>query len=72
MQNGQLITAVSEERLTRVKHDPRLPVHAYRHCLQAANLTPADLDAIAYYENPQKKQPANKRLACRVILTNPF
>ena len=55
MQNGQLITAVSEERLTRVKHDPRLPVHAYRHCLQAANLTPADLDAIAYYENPQKK-----------------
>ena len=60
LQNGQLITAVSEERFSRVKHDPRLPVRAYRYCLQNANLNPAQLDAIAYYENPSQKAARQK------------
>ncbi len=55
LHEGRLVAAVSEERFTRVKHDPRLPVHAFRHCLHQANLSPDDIDAIAYYEDPHKK-----------------
>ena len=55
LQNGNLVAAAAEERFTRLKHDPRLPVHAFRYCLQAAGLTIADVDCIAYYESPHKK-----------------
>ena len=55
LQNGELIAAVSEERFSRIKHDARLPAQAFRYCLAQANLTPSDLDCIAYYENPVNK-----------------
>jgi carbamoyltransferase len=55
LQDGRLVAAVSEERFSRVKHDPRLPVDAFRYCLEAGRLTLADIDAIAYYERPDKK-----------------
>ena len=55
LQDGNLVAAAAEERFTRLKHDPRLPVHAFRYCLQAAGLTIADVDCIAYYESPHKK-----------------
>ncbi|MCB0236905.1 MAG: carbamoyltransferase, partial [Anaerolineae bacterium] len=55
LQDGRLSAAAMEERFTRIKHDPRLPVHAFRYCLAAAGLTIADVDCIAWYELPQKK-----------------
>ncbi|MCB0248437.1 MAG: carbamoyltransferase, partial [Anaerolineae bacterium] len=55
LQEGRLSAAAMEERFTRIKHDPRLPVHAFRYCLAAAGLTIADVDCIAWYELPQKK-----------------
>lgn len=55
MQDGKLIAAASEERFSRIKHDNRLPVHAFRYCLTAAGLHPDEIDCIAYYENPVKK-----------------
>ena len=55
LQNGTLKAAASEERFSRVKHDPRLPVEAFRFCLQACSLDLVDIDCIAYYESPVKK-----------------
>ena len=55
LSDGLLVAAAAEERFTRVKHDPRLPVEAFRFCLARGGLTVADLDAVAYYELPAKK-----------------
>ncbi len=53
--DGRVVAAASEERFSRRKHDPRLPVAAFRFCLDAAGLGPTDLDAVAYYERPEAK-----------------
>jgi len=55
LQDGRLVAAASEERFTRVKYDPRVPVNAFRFCLDAGNLGPTDIDCVAYYETPTKK-----------------
>lgn len=55
LQDGIPVAAAQEERFTRVKHDKSLPVHAFRWCLQHAELTIADVDCIAYYEDPRAK-----------------
>lgn len=56
LQDGELVAAVAEERFTRVKFDRRLPINAFRYCLEAGgDLNPADIDCIAYYEQPSKK-----------------
>lgn len=55
LQDGRLVAAVEEERFSRVKHDRRLPVHAFRYCLEAGGLDITDVDAVAYYEQPVAK-----------------
>jgi carbamoyltransferase len=55
LRDGELIAAAEEERFSRVKHDPRLPWQAFRFCLEQGGITLADVDCVAYYENPEKK-----------------
>ena len=55
LRDGLLTAAASEERFTRVKHDPRLPIEAFRFCLESEGLDLLDLDAVAYYELPRLK-----------------
>jgi len=55
LQDGRLVAAAEEERFSRIKHDPRLPVSAFGFCLEAGRLSVADVDCIAYYESPVKK-----------------
>ncbi len=55
LQDGQPVAAASEERFSRVKHDPRLPVAAFGYCLREGRISLADLDCIAYYESPVTK-----------------
>ncbi len=55
LRDGELVAAASEERFTRVKHDPRLPVEAFRFCLEAGGLSITDVDAVAYYESAGTK-----------------
>lgn len=50
--DGRIVAAAQEERFTRVKHDERYPAHAVEYCLGHAGLTPADLDAVVFYEKP--------------------
>jgi len=55
LQDGSLIAAAQEESFTRVKHDPALPKHSLRYCLEEGGITLADVDVLAYYENPALK-----------------
>ena len=52
---GRLIAAAQEERFTRVKHDASLPRHSFRWCLARAGITIADVDCVAWYEDPVAK-----------------
>jgi carbamoyltransferase len=55
LQDGVLTAAVQEERFTRQKNDKSFPRKAFRYCLEEAGLTIADVDCIAYYEDPSLK-----------------
>jgi carbamoyltransferase len=55
LRDGRLVAAAEEERFSRVKHDPRLPVSAFRWCLKRGGIGIVDVDAVAYYEDPVKK-----------------
>lgn len=52
IKDGEIIAAAQEERFTRIKHDPRLPVNAIAFCLQQEGCTFADVDIVIYYDNP--------------------
>src|SRR3954447_5818008 len=58
--DGEIVAAAEEERFTRRKHGKppvafstwELPEQAIAFCLNAAGLSPADLDAVAYSYDP--------------------
>ena len=50
--DGQLVTAVEEERFNRVKYAAGFPAQAVRHCLSEAGLTIGEIDHIAIPRNP--------------------
>jgi carbamoyltransferase len=52
LRDGVLAAAAEEERFSRVKHDPRLPVSAFRFCLEAGGIGITEVDCVAYYESP--------------------
>ncbi len=55
IRDGALVAAVQEERFSRVKNDRALPRQAFRYCLRAGGLSIADVDCVAYYEDPELK-----------------
>jgi carbamoyltransferase len=50
--DGQLVTAVEEERFNRVKYAAGFPANAIRHCLAEAGLTIGEIDHVAIPRNP--------------------
>jgi len=46
VRDGQLLFAVAEERISRVKHDARFPALAIRACLDFAKVQPAHIDEV--------------------------
>src|SRR5215470_17592181 len=48
VRDGQLLFAVAEERLSRLKHDARFPALAIRACLEFAKATPEQLDSVCF------------------------
>lgn len=46
VQNGELICAIEEERLTRIKDDGQVPVRSIKYCLSQANLSLDDIDVV--------------------------
>ena len=55
LQDGKIISAAHEERFTRVRHDERFPHNALNFCLKNINDKNAEIDLVAFYENPTKK-----------------
>jgi carbamoyltransferase len=53
--DGKIVSAAQEERFTRKKNDSDFPRNTVQFCLQHANLTPAQLDAVVFYDKPVLK-----------------
>lgn len=53
--DGEVLAAAEQERFTRIKHDSAFPNKAAAFCLEFAGIKPAQLDAVAYYEQPLLK-----------------
>lgn len=66
--DGEIVSAVQEERLSRVKNDASFPYKAIDYCLDSQGLTSKDIDAFAYYEQPYKKL---QRLFCTYLHNAP-
>ena len=52
VKDGQLIAAAEEERFNRKKHCAGFPAAAVRYCIQAANISVAELDHIGISRDP--------------------
>ena len=50
--NGKIISAVQEERFTRIKQDPRFPHNAIQYCMKAAKISPSEVAHVVFYEIP--------------------
>ncbi len=55
VRDGEVVAAIQEERLTRRKHDSRLPSSAIQACLKIGGIEARSLTAVAHYENPLLK-----------------
>lgn len=53
--DGQLIAAIEEERIRRIKHWAGLPVEAIRFCLQEAGIGLSEVDVVSISRNPLAK-----------------
>jgi carbamoyltransferase len=57
--DGELVAAAEEERFTRKKHEPGLPAHAVKFCLERAGLRMAQVDVVAVAELPFRTGPSS-------------
>jgi len=55
MVDGRVVAAGQEERWSRMKADPRLPLEAARACVAEAGMTFEDLDWVVFHEKPLLK-----------------
>ncbi|HUE37527.1 MAG TPA: carbamoyltransferase [Candidatus Acidoferrum sp.] len=53
--DGKIKSAAQEERFTRKKNDSDFPHGAAQFCLRHADLSPAQLDAVVFYDKPVLK-----------------
>ncbi len=53
--DGRVVAAEQQERHSRRKNDPGLPIAAARACLALFGIAAADLDAVVFYEDPYAK-----------------
>ena len=52
IKDGEIISAVQEERFTRKKHDSGFPKNAILYCIKHSNINLNDIKLIIYYEKP--------------------
>lgn len=53
--DGEIISAVNEERFTRIKYDASFPVHAVSYVLDDTGIRLDDLTAVVFYDKPYIK-----------------
>lgn len=64
--DGQLVAAVEEERLNRVKYAAGLPVRAIQYCLNSAGVRISEVDHIALPRDPWARLGTKLRFAIRM------
>src|SRR6202041_3550520 len=64
--DGQLLAAVEEERLNRVKYAAGLPGRAIQYCLDQAGVKLAEVDHIAIPRDPRARLATKLRFAMRM------
>jgi carbamoyltransferase len=52
LRDGRVVAAAQEERFDRDKYSAVFPLRALNDCLQRAELSPLDIDRVAFYEKP--------------------
>ena len=52
LKDGEIIAAVSEERLSRKKGDPAFPARSVEFCLRQAGITTTDIGFVGFYDKP--------------------
>ena len=52
IENGNILSAVQEERFTRVKHDPSFPMNSIKYILKENNIRLADIQYVVFYDKP--------------------
>jgi carbamoyltransferase len=49
IEDGQVVAAIEDERVSRIKHSNKFPLDAIRYCLNERRVALTDVDRIAYY-----------------------
>ena len=57
--DGKILSAVQEERFTRIKHDKSFPEKAIQFCLKENKIKKEDVDYIVFYDNWYLKKKRN-------------
>ena len=52
IKDNQIISAVQEERFTRIKHDSSFPINSIKYCLSDSNLKLENINYVVFYEKP--------------------
>ena len=52
IRDGKIISAVQEERFTRIKHDAAFPKNALIYILREAKLNLDEIDKVVFFEKP--------------------
>ena len=55
IKDGRLVAAAHEERFTRKRHDPDLPVNAVAYCLREGGISIDQVDYFGFYDKPLTK-----------------
>ena len=50
--DGEIKSAVQEERFTRVRHDAAFPTNAVNYCIKSSGLRPEQIDHVVFYDKP--------------------
>ena len=55
LEDGEIVAAVSEDRLTRIKADASFPREAVAYCLSEAGISLEEVDYVGFYDKPLLK-----------------
>ena len=55
LKDGEIISAVQEERFSRIKHDSSFPKNAIKYCLKESGISLIDISKIIFYDDPDLK-----------------
>lgn len=55
LRDGEIVAAIQEERLSRVKNTSEFPIRAINQCVQQGGIAFDEIDCIGFYEKPYLK-----------------